>query len=709
MKFRHSTLVKYVVSYILILAVAFVGFYSVVRFHLQREYLTAYRTETEAKIQNMSKVLNQNFSDILMMNYVIENNMSFINVRYSKRSYTRYLAVSELKNLAMTNGLVKDIVYFDIQNDDVLAANSTLFFRDGKYFIKTISGDLCIPHELVYGKDAENTVSVLSREDTSLYLFPGPKNSSKYRTVFLINEKQLYELINLYATQEIEAVGLVSGDKIVFSTGTGSFSDVENPASMARASFLAAGEDSELYITDIGALQISMIVQVDTHYFSDYATNAFERSYVIMVIFLGLGVLLMLLALKTTYLPLHNLVRRITKKNSYIGNEILALGHAFDETLNEKESLEAKIDNYRTMVKQAIRPSLVSHSISDEQIDRLFHEDFHGAVAVAILSLPQMNMQITWESYPPPSQWLLVTLDPAAGQHTILIGIPDFNDSHIPLVNTYLHGIAKEFSCSISYSNFSSNPLEIARLYDMAKRAQTYCTNAAVTSYASIQHFCEDAPAAAYPYQTFDDLAVCLRQLNFRKAHENINEIIQITTSYPHVVIRCICMDILTLINTSMHANSIRFDLYDTLFLETLQLCRSPLSPDTRKTILNNMLAILSIFEQEILNTGLQLPQVTKFVEENCYHTEFSLAYLADHFGVNSVYMSTFFTKRMKTTLTDYVWELRLQRAKYLLETTDEPIDKISLNVGYDIPSSFRRKFKQELGITPSEYRRQIK
>lgn len=71
--------------------------------------------------------------------------------------------------------------------------------------------------------------------------------------------------------------------------------------------------------------------------------------------------------------------------------------------------------------------------------------------------------------------------------------------------------------------------------------------------------------------------------------------------------------------------------------------------------------------------------------------------------------MSTFFTKEMKATLTDYVWELRLQRAKYLLETTDEPIDRIAAMIGYDIPSSFRRKFKQEMGLSPSEYRKQYK
>ena len=55
MRLRNSTLAKYIISYILVLAVAFVGFYAVVRFHLQREYKSVYQTETEDKIQNMTR------------------------------------------------------------------------------------------------------------------------------------------------------------------------------------------------------------------------------------------------------------------------------------------------------------------------------------------------------------------------------------------------------------------------------------------------------------------------------------------------------------------------------------------------------------------------------------------------------------------------------------------------------------------------------
>lgn len=223
MKLRNSTFFKYVISYVLVLSVAFVGFYAVVQFQLEREYRSVYQDETERKIQNISIVLDQDLSDILVMNYIIENNTAFIFARYSESSYDRYLAVSELKKLSMTNALVKDILYFDIQNEDVLSANTSVACKDGDYYLKTAAGELLIPPELIFEKSSENTLFALSIGETSFYFFPAAKNSSKFRTVFLLNDTQLHEWINTYATQEIDAVGLLSEDILVFFKPPGEF------------------------------------------------------------------------------------------------------------------------------------------------------------------------------------------------------------------------------------------------------------------------------------------------------------------------------------------------------------------------------------------------------------------------------------------------------------------------------------------------------
>lgn len=57
-------------------------------------------------------------------------------------------------------------------------------------------------------------------------------------------------------------------------------------------------------------------------------------------------------------------------------------------------------------------------------------------------------------------------------------------------------------------------------------------------------------------------------------------------------------------------------------------------------------------------------------------------------------------------SILDHVQNLRIERAKHLLETTDMPIDEISAACGYDNASFFRRLFKKRCGLVPFGYRR---
>ena len=52
---------------------------------------------------------------------------------------------------------------------------------------------------------------------------------------------------------------------------------------------------------------------------------------------------------------------------------------------------------------------------------------------------------------------------------------------------------------------------------------------------------------------------------------------------------------------------------------------------------------------------------------------------------------------------------LRIEEAKQMLETTDEPIDAIAGEVGYTEPAAFRRLFKRATGISPLQYRQRFR
>ncbi len=56
-----------------------------------------------------------------------------------------------------------------------------------------------------------------------------------------------------------------------------------------------------------------------------------------------------------------------------------------------------------------------------------------------------------------------------------------------------------------------------------------------------------------------------------------------------------------------------------------------------------------------------------------------------------------------------YVQQIRVERAKRILEATAESVEAISWAVGYEDPAAFLRRFKRLTGVTPGEYRRRFR
>ncbi|BBF41333.1 two-component response regulator yesN [Lachnospiraceae bacterium KM106-2] len=57
----------------------------------------------------------------------------------------------------------------------------------------------------------------------------------------------------------------------------------------------------------------------------------------------------------------------------------------------------------------------------------------------------------------------------------------------------------------------------------------------------------------------------------------------------------------------------------------------------------------------------------------------------------------------------NYLKDIRIEQAKRLLVDTDEKIISISHRVGYENEKHFMKIFRNECGISPSEYRKSIR
>lgn len=87
---------------------------------------------------------------------------------------------------------------------------------------------------------------------------------------------------------------------------------------------------------------------------------------------------------------------------------------------------------------------------------------------------------------------------------------------------------------------------------------------------------------------------------------------------------------------------------------------------------------------------------------------DISLQFLADQVHLNHRYLSSLFKNETGQNLSDYVTQMRVERAKQLLQETNMKIQDIAKLSGYQNVKYFLHIFKQSTGCTPSEYRENI-
>lgn len=92
-----------------------------------------------------------------------------------------------------------------------------------------------------------------------------------------------------------------------------------------------------------------------------------------------------------------------------------------------------------------------------------------------------------------------------------------------------------------------------------------------------------------------------------------------------------------------------------------------------------------------------------EYVREN-YGEKLTLAAIASKIGISQGYLSSVFKKQTGGNLNDYINQMKIEKAKELLEKHEYMMYEISDMLGFENPYYFSKVFKKLTGITPSEY-----
>lgn len=96
----------------------------------------------------------------------------------------------------------------------------------------------------------------------------------------------------------------------------------------------------------------------------------------------------------------------------------------------------------------------------------------------------------------------------------------------------------------------------------------------------------------------------------------------------------------------------------------------------------------------------------------NCIREDYknvTLESLSDKFHLSKPYLSKYIKEKAGMTFQDVVKKERMKKARILLRETNQTVESIAAEVGYENVEHFNRLFKKSYDITPVQYRKQDK
>ncbi|NAS30195.1 helix-turn-helix domain-containing protein [Flavobacteriaceae bacterium R38] len=109
---------------------------------------------------------------------------------------------------------------------------------------------------------------------------------------------------------------------------------------------------------------------------------------------------------------------------------------------------------------------------------------------------------------------------------------------------------------------------------------------------------------------------------------------------------------------------------------------------------------------KEILNSHYKknLKIVTNYINDNL-NSKIQIEKLASLCNISPFHFHRVLRALLNEPIGHYIVRKRLERAAGLIINTEDKVEEIAFDVGYETPTSFSKQFKKHFGISPTDYR----
>ncbi|NGP46643.1 helix-turn-helix transcriptional regulator [Bacillaceae bacterium SIJ1] len=460
--------------------------------------------------------------------------------------------------------------------------------------------------------------------------------------------------------------------------------------------------------------------------------NALQQTILYILVAIALiGITMITIVSSRQYKPLQNLVNLLKTRQVIDANHLAR--HPKDELTSLRESilymsdrsekLHLKVEHQAPYVRdQLLLQLLRGHGenrtdliemLSD--IGVVFNKRY---VFVILITKQEDDASLSLEQKP-----LYTTLKKFTFENCIGYGLdlPDDNGFSL-IVNIeneadqrhFVSGIVEQLEDMID-ENDGGFSIGVGQVYtELGKVNRSFVEATAATEYALItnQGSCiyfeqivqQTNTNTWFPLNLQVKLSQSLKQGDYIVASETINEILHYTVSIRASIYMTKAMTY-DLINTMLKVIAEKNLLYDVTDIK--ELFKSQSLDELSEALDHVAIFICKEVNQKKRKQLNQLNhQLMDYLQKEFANPELSLEKLADYLNLSVPYASRFIKEQTGYTFTQIIWDLRMKECKRLLVHTSAPIKDIVKQIGYVDVANFSRKFKKEVGMTPSQFRK---
>lgn len=753
---KSSLFYKYLLSYIIIFLFPIIALLIFTYQHyivLFKEEITTNHFNRLEQIKNTVDLnIKENRNTVYHMSYnnvVLENDDNY-------DSYHRYKIKQELTNYNMNNQFIDEIGFHIHGTDWILTSNSEYKFDifGEKFFYYPEWSTEKLRQKITdinkqYLKPAENLIINNTANDktqekyiTSFYPYPFYGHNNYGTVILFIKEKKVTDIIdNVQKRPDENTLILDNKGQIVSSLITrdylssNKFQDILKTISNKRdysASLTHQINNQDYMISYINSADTgwTYITILPTRVYLN-KINSLQSKLIYLLIFIFLiGSIIIYYLLHQNYDPIKKLKELVSGNidDSFERSlgELQAISHSFDIMKERNETLHTRLQGNKTAIKEFILLNTLKGRILNKEIfnkkgelvDISFSRNYFAVIIFSFAEKiftgkqgDQLKDQLEGivqkeiEGYCKESY-----------QDNTLLMIIGMDKSDIAVLKNKLENIRKEIeimleiSCTIGAGNHYSSLQEVGKSYIEAHSALDY----SFIKGNNTTIFFEEIPVKnnhvkCYPGKEYEELKRAIKKGNTEKIALLVNDIITTIkrNSLSLPVAKCLCFDIINLIIREIYEsdyepsiiNEKQFDIFSLSNYDTIDELA-----DILKQVCINLCN--TILEQKDDSQNKRKEEYLTYVRQHCFEYSFSIQQMAEDFDLSSSYLSQHFKTLTGQTITDFVTEIRLEKAKDLLRTSSDPVKDIITDIGYIDVSSFSRKFKQITGITPGKYRK---